>query len=224
MTEKNRSYDTVIFDLDGTLLDTLSDLTNSANAVTARYGFLQRTREEIRSFVGNGIRRLIARLLPDGEENPHFDAVYRDFLAYYGEHCMEETAPYPGIGELLHRLKEGGYAVGIVSNKADFAVKKLRDVYFGADIPVAIGDREGIQKKPAPDSVFEALEELGAQRSRTVYVGDSDVDILTAANAGIDCIAVSWGFRDRGFLLAHGAQPERIAADTQQLWNILEGQ
>ncbi len=221
MEKYSRLYDTVIFDLDGTLLDTLEDLTDSANAAAVKFGFPVRTKQEICSFVGNGIHRLIQRLLPDGEENPEFHDVLQFFLAHYGEHCMEKTKPYQGIPELLRMLKEKGYAVAIVSNKADFAVKRLRDVYFEGLVPVAIGDREGVRKKPAPDSVFEALKELGAESARAVYVGDSDVDILTAANAGLDCIAVSWGFRDRSFLLEHGAHPERIAADAWELARLL---
>ena len=221
MEKYSRRYDTVIFDLDGTLLDTLEDLTDSANAAAVQFGFPIRTKQEICSFVGNGIRRLIQRLLPNGEETPEFNEVLQFFLKYYGEHCMEKTKPYQGIPELHHMLKKKGYNVAIVSNKADFAVKRLRDVYFGELVPVAIGDREGVRKKPAPDSVFEALKELGAESARAVYVGDSDVDILTAANAGLDCLAVSWGFRDRGFLLEHGAHPERIAADAWELAGLL---
>ena len=191
MEKYSRRYDTVIFDLDGTLLDTLEDLTDSANAAAVQFGFPIRTKQEICSFVGNGIRRLIQRLLPNGEETPEFNEVLQFFLKYYGEHCMEKTKPYQGIPELLHMLKKKGYNVAIVSNKA------------------------------APDSVFEALKELGAESARAVYVGDSDVDILTAANAGLDCLAVSWGFRDRGFLLEHGAHPERIAADAWELAGLL---
>lgn len=221
MEKYNRPYDTVIFDLDGTLLDTLEDLTDSANAAAVRFGFPVRTKQEICSFVGNGIHRLIQRLLPAGEEDPRFDDVLQFFLTYYGEHCMEKTQPYEGIPQLLQMLKEKGYAVAIVSNKADFAVKRLRDVYFEGLVPIAIGDREGVRKKPAPDSVYEAIRELGADSTRAVYVGDSDVDIVTAANAGLDEIAVSWGFRDRAFLLEHGARADHIASDVQELARLL---
>lgn len=214
-------YDAVVFDLDGTLLDTLADLTNSANAMMRQFGMPQRTTDEIRSFVGNGIRRLIQQIVPGGEENPEFERVYSGFRAYYNEHCMEETEPYPGIIALLDWLKKAGCRTAIVSNKADFAVKKLRDIYFGELIDAAIGEREGCRRKPAPDSVFQALAELGIDRSRAVYVGDSDVDLRTAENAGMDCIAVSWGFRSRAFLLDHGADPAQIAANVNEMKSML---
>lgn len=222
MGSRIKKYDAVIFDLDGTLLDTLSDLTVSANAAAAQYGFAQHSREEICSFVGNGIRRLIQQIVPDGESNPVFERVYDYFCKHYGLHCMEETEPYPGILSLLDWLKKEGCRTAIVSNKADFAVKKLKDVYFGELIDAAIGEREGCRRKPEPDSVWQALAEIGVARERAVYVGDSDVDIMTAKNAGMDCISVSWGFRSREFLLAHGAAPERIAANVRELRGLLE--
>lgn len=222
MSDKERRYDAVVFDLDGTLLDTLSDLTCSANAAAAKYGFAERTREEIRSFVGNGLRRLIQQMIPEGESDPDFENVYNSFKEHYAVHCMDETEPYPGIMALLDWLKKEGYKTAIVSNKPDFAVKKLKDVYFGELADAAIGDREGYNRKPAPDSVYQALEEIKVDRDRAVYVGDSDVDIMTAKNAGMDCIAVSWGFRSREFLIEHGAEPSRIAANVRELRRILE--
>lgn len=217
----DRRYDAVIFDLDGTLLDTLTDLTNSANATARKYGFEEHSREEICSFVGNGIRNLIRRILPGGEDNPLIDEVEKSFREHYGRHCLDETEPYPGIMALLDYLKKEGCRTAIVSNKADFAVKKLKDVYFGELIEVAVGEREGVSRKPAPDAVWEALRELGTDCSRAVYVGDSDVDILTARNAGMDSILVSWGFRSREFLLEHGAQPERIASNVNEVKDML---
>lgn len=222
MSSRQRRYDAVIFDLDGTLLDTLSDLTSSANAAAMKYGFVKRSREEIRSFVGNGIRRLIQQIVPEGEENPDFENVYTSFREHYNAHCMDETEPYPGIMLLLDQLKKEGYKTAIVSNKADFAVKKLKDVYFGELVDVAIGEREGCRRKPAPDSVWKALEEIGVERDRAVYVGDSDVDIMTAKNAEMDCIPVSWGFRSREFLIGHGAKPDDIASNVRELKDILE--
>lgn len=217
----SRKYDAVVFDLDGTLLDTLDDLTSSANAAARAYGFEERSRDEISSFVGNGIRRLIERMLPDGAANPYFEDVYRYFCEYYGQHCMDETEPYPGVMALLDYLHKEGYRLAIVSNKADFAVKKLRDVYFGELIEVAVGEREGCRRKPAPDAVWQALEELRVERGRAVYVGDSDVDLMTAQNAGMDGILVSWGFRSREFLLAHGGKPEQIVANVNEVKNLL---
>ena len=154
MSDRERRYDAVVFDLDGTLLDTLSDLTCSANAAAAKYGFAERTREEIRSFVGNGLRRLIQQMIPEGESDPDFENVYNSFKEHYAVHCMDETEPYPGVMALLDWLKKEGYKTAIVSNKPDFAVKKLKDVYFGELADAAIGDREGYNRKPAPDSVY----------------------------------------------------------------------
>ncbi len=222
MKENNRSYRAVVFDLDGTLLDTLTDLANSVNAVLGNHGMPQYTEEQIRSFVGNGIRMLLKRTVPDGEENPEFSSVFEEFKIYYGVHCMDETEPYPGIIALLEQLKKQGYRTAIVSNKADFAVKKLSRVYFGELIDVAIGEREGCRRKPAPDSVLQALEELGIPKEDAVYVGDSDVDLETAKNAGTDCIAVTWGFRSRAFLMEHGAVDGRMAANAAELFKLLE--
>lgn len=216
-------YDAVIFDLDGTLLDTLADLTSSVNAVMGRYGVGRYTSDQVQSFVGNGIRRLICRVLPGGERHPRFQQVYEDFRQYYGIHCMDETEPYPGIISLLDSLKKAGIRTAIVSNKADFAVKKLSQVYFGSLIGIAIGEREGIRKKPAPDTVNQALAELGVDRSRAVYIGDSDVDLETGKNAGMDVILVSWGFRSREFLLEHGALEEQIASNVKEVRALLAG-
>lgn len=217
-----RNFDTVIFDLDGTLLDTLTDLTNSVNTVLARYSLPQYSAEQIRSFVGNGIRRLMQLTIPGGEGHPQFEKIYSEFREYYNEHCMDCTEPYSGIMLLLEELKQEGYKTAIVSNKADSAVKILRDVYFQNQIPVAIGERQGCRKKPAPDSVYQAIEELGAEKEKTVYVGDSDVDLYTAENAGIPCILVSWGFRDREFLLSHGAVQSQIASDVNEVKEMLD--
>ena len=195
---------TVIFDLDGTLLDTLQDLADATNYALRKQGMPERTIEEVRQFVGNGVRLLMIRAIPGGEENPLFEETFALFKSYYGEHCNDHTRPYEGIMELLATLREKGYAVAIVSNKIDFAVKELSKLYFQGIVPVAIGEKEGIRRKPAPDTVFEALKELGRTKEEAVYVGDSDVDIETAQNAGMPCISVLWGFRDKAFLKAHG--------------------
>jgi phosphoglycolate phosphatase len=195
---------TVIFDLDGTLLDTLEDLTDATNFSLRQYGMEQKSIEQVKSYVGNGIRRLVERAVPSGEDNPHFMDVFNTFKSYYNEHCNDKTRAYEGIPELLERLKAKGVSVAIVSNKADFAVKQLRDIYFG-DIEVAIGESEGVRKKPAPDTINMALEALGTDRKGAVYVGDSEVDIETALNADMPCISVLWGFRDKDFLVQRGA-------------------
>lgn len=191
--------DTVVFDLDGTLLDTLDDLMNSVNYALESNGYPARTRDEVRRFVGNGILLLMQRALPSGQENPDFEKVFAGFKEHYGIHCNDLTKPYEGIMELLELLKEKGVKMAIVSNKADFAVKELSEIYFKGIIPVAIGEKEseGIRKKPAPDTVMEALRQLGSTTENAVYVGDSEVDLATAENCGMDYILCEWGFRER---------------------------
>lgn len=201
-----RKYDTVIFDLDGTLLDTLEDLADAVNYALRSMQMPERSIEEVRAFVGNGVRRLIELAVPEGFANPRFDETFERFKEYYGKHCNDKTKPYEGILPLLQELKEEGFALAIVSNKLDSAVKELSRIYFDKLVEVAIGEREGVQRKPAPDTVFAALEELAVSGESAVYVGDSDVDLQTAKNAGLPCISVLWGFRDRAFLEEQGAE------------------
>lgn len=219
--KRKKKYDAVIFDLDGTLLDTLDDLTGSVNAVMEQYHMPQYSREQIRSFVGNGIRRLMQRAVPGGEDNPQFMEAYEAFRNYYNMHCMDETEPYPGIIALLEGLRKEGYRLAIVSNKADFAVKKLSNIYFKDLIDTAIGERDGVRKKPAPDTVYQALKELQTEPEQAVYVGDSEVDIQTAALAGMDEIIVTWGFREKQFLLRQGAKEARMAANINEVKALL---
>lgn len=199
-------YEAVIFDLDGTLLDTLDDLWAAVNAALGKFGLPLRTKEEVRSFVGNGIVKLIERSAGKVKKEV-FDGVLSAFKGYYGEHCEDNTKPYEGILPLLCELKARGIKTAVVSNKADFAVKKLAEGYFKDLLQEAVGENEaeGIRKKPAPDSLLAVMERLGAGTRSTVYVGDSEVDIQTAKNAGVDCISVTWGFKDRAFLLENGA-------------------
>lgn len=201
-------YQAVVFDLDGTLLNTLEDLTDSVNAALRLHAMPQRSTEEIRQFVGNGIAKLLERAVPDRTPEELRKKVLEDFREYYGEHCRDKTEPYAGIMELLRTLKKAGIKMAVVSNKADFAVKELVPVYFGELIGVANGEKEseGIRKKPAPDMVRTALKKLGCSPKEAVYVGDSDVDIKTAQNCGMDCISVTWGFRSRAFLKQEGAE------------------
>ena len=199
-------YETIIFDLDGTLLDTLDDLWAATNAALSAYGLKERSREEVRSFVGNGIAKLMQRAI--GRENySEFDGALDALKRYYGEHCMDKTKPYEGIIPLLEALKERGIKTAVESNKADFAVKILAEEYFKGLITEAVGENEaaGIRKKPAPDSLFAVMEKLNAKRETTLYVGDSEVDIQTAQNAGVACVSVTWGFKDREFLIGNGA-------------------
>lgn len=191
---------TVIFDLDGTLLNTLEDLCDSVNAIMERYGWETHSLEQIRSYVGNGIGKLMERSVPGGRENEQFVEAFAAFREYYTGHCQIKTRPYDGVLDLMQKLAEDGYRLAIVSNKNDTAVKELNEVYFSKYTQAAIGEREGVRRKPAPDSVYAALEELGSRKEEAVYIGDSEVDYETAKNSGLDCILVSWGFRDREVL------------------------
>lgn len=200
-------YDTYIFDLDGTLLDTLDDLAAAVNYALRQHGMPEHTREDVRRFVGNGVRLLMIRAIPDGEDNPLFEATFQTFRKYYMEHSLDTTRPYDGIPELLGELRARGKRVAVVSNKFYAATSELCHHFFPDTVEVAIGEHEaeGIRKKPAPDTVKEAFRQLGVDSRNAVYIGDSDVDLQTARNAGLPCISVLWGFRDRAFLEAHGA-------------------
>lgn len=200
-------YDTYIFDLDGTLLDTLDDLAAAVNHALRTYGMPEHSRDAVRQFVGNGVRLLMIRAIPGGEQNPQFEAVFSTFRQYYLVHSLDTTRPYDGITEMLTTLRQRGCRTAVVSNKFDAATKELCRHFFPDTIEVAVGEHEaeGIRKKPAPDTVNEALSQLGVDGQHAVYVGDSDVDLQTARNAGLPCISVLWGFRDKDFLTANGA-------------------
>ena len=201
-------YSTYIFDLDGTLLDTLGDLAASVNYALRTHGMLEHSIDDVRRFVGNGVRKLMERAIPDSTENPGFEATFATFRQHYMAHSLDTTKPYEGIPEALEALKAKGCHLAVVSNKMMAATQDLCRHFFPNTIEVAIGENEaeGIRKKPAPDTVFEALRQLGVGQKGAVYVGDSDVDIETARNSGLPCISVLWGFRDRDFLLQHGAK------------------
>ena len=211
----------VIFDLDGTLLDTLDDLADAVNWALKQEQLPRRTREEVRAFVGNGIRNLIERAVPAGTEVAQTDRVFAGFKARYAGHCADKTRPYPGILELLARLRAEGIRTAVVSNKTDFAVQTLCRDYFPGLVDCAVGERAGIPKKPAPDSVQEVLRALKISREQAVYVGDSEVDVVTARNAGMDGILVLWGFRDRQTLERAGAKT--FAATAEELCAALIG-
>ena len=202
------SYQTYIFDLDGTLLDTLGDLAASVNYAMRTHGMPEHSVDEVCRFVGNGVRRLMERAVPGGAAHPAFEAAFATFRRHYMEHSLDTTRPYEGIPEMLQELKRRGKHTAVVSNKFDAATKELCRHFFPDTIDVAVGEHEaeGIRKKPAPDTVMQALSQLGVGQEGAVYVGDSDVDIQTARNSGLPCISVLWGFRDREFLLAHGAE------------------
>lgn len=212
-------YRAVIFDLDGTLLNTLEDLKDGVNYVLALRGYPERSLEEIRQFVGNGIGKLIERAVPDGVTEKEREEMLKEFRTYYTEHCRIKTAPYSGIMELLKSLKEHNVKMAIVSNKNDAAVKDLARYYFSEYITVAIGECEGVRKKPSPDSVFKAVNLLGAEKEQAVYVGDSDVDRATAANAGMACVSVTWGFREEELLKS--LEPEYLIHKPEELIGIV---
>ena len=221
-------YKTYIFDLDGTLLDTLQDLADSVNYALKEHGMPTHSKDAIRGFVGNGVRLLMERAVPNGAENSMFETVFDSFRRYYMQHSLDTTRPYDGIPEVIRELKARGCQLAVVSNKMMAATQELV-AHFFPEIEVAIGEHEaaGIRKKPAPDTVFEALRQLGVSgktadnttaSQEAVYVGDSDVDLATARNSGLPCISVLWGFRDKDFLLAHGATT--FAEKPQDILNL----
>lgn len=197
----------VIFDLDGTLLNTLDDLADSTNYALSKFGYPTRTIDEVRQFVGNGVAKLIERAIPEGKNNPNFEKCLAIFKENYAQNMYNKTAPYNGIIEMLSNLKSKGIKIAVVSNKFDLAVKELCKKYFEGFIDFAAGENEaqGIKKKPASDTVISVLNEFNFAPEDAVYVGDSDVDIMTAKNSKMPCISVTWGFRDEKFLLENGA-------------------
>ena len=203
----------ILFDLDGTLLDSLQDLTDSVNYVMGEYGFPERTQEEVRGFIGNGARKLIALSVPQGQDGI-VDEALKMYQAYYATHSKIKTAPYKGILEALEILKEK-CPVAIVSNKPDVAVKTLCEEFFPG--VYGLGETADCPRKPAPDMLYKAMSKIGADRC--IYVGDSEVDVLTAQNAGAECLSVTWGFRDEAELVAAGAK--HICRDPRELAKAL---
>ena len=198
----------VIFDLDGTLLNTLDDLTYSTNFALEQFGYPSKSREDVRNYVGNGVSKLIQRAIPSGKSNPNFETCLSLFKANYEQNMYNKTAPYEGVIELLNYLKIKGIKIAVVSNKFDAAVKELCQRYFPNLIDMVSGENEaeGVRKKPAPDSVFRVLKEFNLTSDDAIYVGDSEVDIQTALNSNLPCISVTWGYKDRDFLSDNGAE------------------
>ncbi len=213
------NVDTIIFDLDGTLLDTLDDLTNSVNHAMGRFGFPAHSRDAVRQMVGNGVAALMEKAVPEGRSHPQFDECFADFREYYSLHKADCTKPFPGIPEFLRDASKAGRKLAVVSNKFDLAVKGLCQDFFSPYILAAVGESAGVARKPAPDTVFAAMDALGSSPGQCIYVGDSEVDIATARNAKIPCICVSWGFRSRDFLISQGA--EQIVDHTDELRTLL---
>ena len=201
-----KEYKTYIFDLDGTLLNTLDDLTTSTNYAMRYAGLPEYDSAQIRSFVGNGVRKLIERAVPGGLSYPRYEEVLAVFKSHYSEHSMDATVPYEGILPMLSSLHDSKKHLAVVSNKFYDATRHLCSHFFGDYMEVAIGERSNIRKKPAPDTVMEALRQLGVEKDGAVYVGDSEVDLETAKNCGIPCVSVLWGFRNRDYLIRHGAE------------------
>lgn len=199
-------YKAVVFDMDGTILDTLDDLADSVNHALEMYGFPKRRRNEVRAFLGNGMVRLVHLCVPDGTSEEVEAKVLKEHKRYYPLHSTDKTKPYDGITELLKYLKQKGIKTAVVSNKSDSNVQALVKRYFDGLFDVSVGARDGIPRKPAADLVNIALEELGVDKSDAVYIGDSDVDLATARNSGLKMITVLWGFRDRKMLEEHGAE------------------
>ena len=189
-------YTTIVFDCDGTLLDTLTDLHNAVNYVLRAHDLPERSVPEVKAALGNGVAHLMRQSLPASISEAEFNTYLDEFKIYYGEHLQDYTAPYPGMLDVLDTLRAKGYKLAIVSNKIQEGITPLNKEYFGDRLPVAIGERPGLQRKPAPDMVLEALKELGSTQDESIYIGDSEVDVATAKNSGILCIGVTWGFRD----------------------------
>lgn len=215
-----KPYRLAIFDLDGTLLDTLEDLKNSLNAALAAHGYPQRTLEEVRTFVGDGVRMLVTRGAPKEIDPAALEALLATFRAHYGAHSMDCTRPYEGVVSLLEALRRDGVKLAVVSNKADSAVRPLCDHFFPGLFDCAMGEIAGIAKKPAPDLVDRVRNELGISRDEAVYIGDSEVDVKTAQNAGLDALIVTWGFREAAFLKENGAK--RLVDSADALYEAIQ--
>ncbi len=198
--------DTIIFDLDGTLLNTLEDLKDSTNFALSYYNYPTKTLEEVRNFVGNGVEKLIERAIPNGADNPNFYACVERLKDHYSKNMYNKTKPYVGIIDMLDELNRRNVKVAVVSNKFDKAAKELCKKYFNGKINIVIGESASIKKKPSPESVLEVIKQLDAKKEETLYVGDSEVDIETAKNSNLTCISVTWGFRNREFLVNSGAK------------------
>lgn len=198
-------YRLAIFDMDGTILNTLDDLTSALNHSLSVCGYPIRKKEEVREFLGHGIRRLVELGVPNGTEARKIQRVFNVFNEYYAVHCAEKTAPYDGIKECICALREHGIYTAVVSNKTDYAVQTLCDRFFPGLFDFAAGVRDGVRKKPDPYLINSALTQFSVNRKYAVYIGDSEVDIMSAKNAGLSCISVDWGFRTRKELIAIGA-------------------
>lgn len=212
-------YKAVLFDMDGTILDTLGDLTDAVNYALRSFGMPERSMEEAAAILGNGARQLVFSAVPEGTADELAERVLSVYAPYYDSHCQIKTAPYPGILEMLRRLKAEGVKLAVISNKQDSAVKPLAERHFPGLLEIAVGESATVRRKPNPDAVLTALNSLGVDRSEAIYVGDTEVDIATARNAAMDVAAVTWGFRTRAQIAATGA--EHIFDDAETLCEFL---
>ena len=212
-------YDTIIFDLDGTLIDTLEDLTDNLNYILREEGFPERTKSQVEAAVGEGYRVLLTRSLPSETTDQVITHCTNKFEARYADHLINRTKPYQGIQALLSNLKEAGYKIGVVSNKMEEATKEICQTFFGSLIDVAVGDTPHRRRKPAPDNVWEALRQLESKPFKALYIGDSNIDVHTAREAGLEFVGVTWGFRTREVLQKEGAS--RFIDSPEQLLEIL---
>lgn len=199
-------YKLAIFDMDGTILNTIEDLADSMNYSLRENNMPERTLAEVKSFVGNGIHKLVERAVPEGTSDEDIEVVFKTFHGYYKDHCAIKTRPYDGINDVIKELKTRGILTAVVSNKADYAVKSLCDDYFPGLFDYSVGDKEGQRRKPYPDGVNEVLKYFNIDRSDAVYIGDSEVDFQTANNSKMDVIMVGWGFREEAFLKSIGVK------------------
>ena len=225
---KNKpKYALAIFDMDGTILNTIDDLADSLNVVLERYSMPLHTVDEVRFMVGNGIPKLIERAIPDGRENPKFDEILKEYIAYYEKHSAIKTRAYDGIVEALAELRKAGIKIAVNTNKVEAAALELVDKYFPNCFDIVSGSRPGLPPKPAPDGVYEILKRAGvdgtSEGQKAVFIGDSDVDLQTGINAGLDVIGVDWGFRGKDFLLQHGATEKNIVMKPEELVGALRG-
>ncbi len=213
---------TIVFDMDGTVLNTLEDLTVSMNYVLDRFNMPGHRLEEYRLFFGNGVKEALRLSLPEGASADIIDEMMVVFKEHYDAHCLDRTRPYDGIVDVMRQLKEKGYRLAIVSNKIDSAVKELNDRFFADYVDTALGEKTGINRKPAPDMVYAALKEMGSTKEESIYIGDSEVDLMTARNSELPCISVLWGFRDKKYLIEQGA--DCFADRPEDIIRILAGE
>ena len=218
-------YKLAIFDMDGTILNTIDDLADSCNVICRKYGYPLHTVEEIKYMVGNGIPKLMRRALPSDISEEQFQKVLAEYIEYYEDHCAIKTAPYTGVVECIRSLRDAGVKVAVNTNKVQTAAEELCDMYFPALFDVISGSRPGIPPKPDPTGLYEILKEVGLSKEEAChpgtacFIGDSDVDLKTGVDSGLDFIGVDWGFRGRQFLLEHGASV--VVDDTEELLKLL---